>query len=167
MDLAARSRWGRAGVAAERDRTAARLADAFNLLSGAPIPSHAGGIIKSWLSWGLPGRAGPGSSTATFSLARPRGRGAAYRLRRPRFAGGSSAATSKRPASHDRAKVAANQAPNQAVRRSVSNACFAARCSADGRALDVLPKVELRCHVEGTKRPQTLVELAAGKRRSG
>lgn len=35
-------------------------------------------------------------------------------------------------------------------------------------ALDCLPKVELHCHIEGTMRPETLVELAAsGKRPLG
>ncbi len=33
-------------------------------------------------------------------------------------------------------------------------------------ALDLLPKVELHCHVEGTMRPETLVELAASSGRA-
>ena len=44
-----------ARVATECNRKAARLANAFNLLSGASISSHDGGIIKSWLAWRLSG----------------------------------------------------------------------------------------------------------------
>ena len=34
------------------------------------------------------------------------------------------------------------------------------------QALDLLPKVELHCHIEGTMRAETLVELAAPRRSS-